>query len=80
MNELMLHANEIHLSAMGEIRTNNWITIPAQELVRRCVAALKSGEAVCVRRRRQWEVSFEEYTVSIRATDYSILTARRKHG
>lgn len=77
-NLLLNNLDKLHTTKLGVQRIKRNLSLDNDHVVAWCKAKIKSENAMIMRNGKNWYVNIENYTFTINAYSYTIITAHMK--
>lgn len=77
-NELLENLEKIHTTELGAVRIKKNLFLDVDNVVKWCVAKIKSTNATIIRNGKNWYVNVDDCIITVNAYSYTIITAHKE--
>ena len=77
-NELLKNLDKLHTTKLGVKRIKRNLSLDTDDVVDWCKTKINSGNAVITRNGKNWYSNVGDYTITVNAYSYTIITAHKK--
>ena len=76
-NDLIKNMDKIHTTELGIIRIKRNLELDTEDVVNWCKHKIKNADNI-YKKGKNWYISFEDCTITVNASSYSIITGHKK--
>ena len=77
MNELIENIDKLHATDMGIERIKRNLSLEEENVVNWCKDKILNKHAIIERQGKHWYIYVENYTITVNANSYTIITAHK---